>query len=77
MRLILSIVLDFLLSSNTLSHVVSDSQAENFQKIRGEKFERYQGLAHDVEIQKILSKIACLHVWDNENSLGSCAARNV
>ena len=45
--------IDFLLSSPSLDHVVSDSEAESFQKIRGKKFERGSGLIHGDEISDL------------------------
>ena len=50
----LSYVWVFLLSSLRFHIVVSDPATESFQKIRGEKFERGQGLSHDAGIRKIL-----------------------
>ena len=73
----LSVVWLFFLPSLRFHSVVSDSERESFQKIPGETFKLIAGLTHDSGIPEILSKIAYLHVWDNQNPLGSCAARNV
>ena len=75
--LIQPVILNFLPSSTTVWYVVSDSQAESFQKIPGEKFELGHGLTRAVKIPKIIWKSTYLHVWGTENPLGSCAARNV
>ena len=47
---ILSIVLNFLLSSPSFDHEDSDSELESFQKIRGTKFEQARALAHEAKI---------------------------
>ena len=75
--LILSVVLNFLLSSPTFWYEDSDSELESFQKICGEKFERGSGLAHEAKILKIHEIVEFGDVLDAENALGSCAARNV
>ena len=54
LRKIQSVVWIFLLSSLRFHIVVSDSERESFQKIRGEKFKLGPGLTHNVEIPKIL-----------------------
>ena len=77
MLLILSVVCDFLLSSTTVWYVDSDSELESFQKIRGEKFERISGLAHEAKILKIHENVEFGDVWHVKIALGSCAARNV
>ena len=69
--------LHFLLSNTTVWYVDSDSQHEGFQKIRGEMFERISSLSHGANILKIQENIEFGDVWDAENALGSCAARNV
>ena len=74
---ILSVVWLSLLSSTSFHIVVSDSEPESFQKIRGEKFELASGLIHETEIWKIHENSTCGHVWDAKNALGSCAARNI
>ena len=53
------------------------SGRESFQKIRGEKFECGSGLTHGLENLKISENMTSGDVWDPENALGSCAARNV
>ena len=69
--------LRFLLVQLAVWYVVSDSELENFKKIRGEKFERISGLAHEAKILKINENVEFRGVSDAENALGSCAARNV
>ena len=78
--MILSVVCDFVLSSLSFDYEDSDSEAESFQKIRGERFELISGLAHEAKILKILKFHEIVEFGDvlgAENALGSCAARNV
>ena len=58
----LSVVWLFLLSSPSCNTIVSDSERESFQKIRGEKFKLGSGLTRDVKNYKNLSKIVYLHI---------------
>ena len=73
----LSFVWLFLFSSTRFHIVVSYSERESFHKIRGGKFERGLGLAHEAKIMKIHENVEFGDVWDRENDVGSCAARNV
>ena len=74
---ILSFVWFFISSSRTIQDVDSESELESSKKIRGEKFEPAQALRHEAKIFEIRKIARFGYVWDLENALRSCAARNV
>ena len=72
MLLILSIVLNFLLSSPSFDHEDSDSELESFQEVRGVKFECRSRLAPEAKNLKILVSFEFGDLWDIEKLLGCC-----
>ena len=56
MLVVQPVILNFLSSNTTVVYIDSDSGAEGFQKIRGEKFERLSGFTLDVENSEISLK---------------------